>query len=337
MTTVSSNSKYTLENVNRILFEGFDCSLSENTLKIISDLTSQVSSPTYVKTPVFPKQTIGTMSGAGTMSNGGGGGGGGGGPMSGGNKIGGRKNRRDRPQEIIDDVQWETIKTPIIEKKTENKQVVNIRILLNKLTDRNYLDVRNNIFDILAEETIVLEELQKLISIIFEIASSNRFYSKIYADLCSDLSNKYDTMTTIITENINTFTELFHTIEYVDSMVDYDRFCEINKKNEKRKSLATFYLNMMKNGIIDKQIIINIMVELLSQFELFISQDDKRNEVDEITETVAILYNKTFYEGIKVNDKFVNDFISTISTSKVKDYKSLTSKTLFKFMDLIEK
>lgn len=328
MTTVSSNPRYNLDSVNKILFEGFECPLSENTLKIISDLTSQVSSPTYVKTPVFPKQTVG-VNGCGGGSSAG--------IITGGNKIG-KKIRRDKVQEIIDDAQWETIKTPIIEKKVENRQVINIRTLLNKLTDRNYIDIRNNIFDILSEDTMVIEEFQKLIAIIFDIASSNRFYSKIYAELCSDLSNKYDIMSTIISENIHTFTELFNKIEYIDSVVNYDRFCEINKQNEKRKSLATFYLNMMKNGIIDKQIIINIMSELLRQFEQFISQDDKKNEVDEITETIAILYNKDFYEEIMFkDDTYVNDFISTISKSKVKDHKSLTSKTLFKFMDLVEK
>ena len=48
--------KYTLNNVQDIIFEGFDFVLPDETLKIISELTLQVGSPDYVKTPVFQKR-----------------------------------------------------------------------------------------------------------------------------------------------------------------------------------------------------------------------------------------------------------------------------------------
>ena len=80
---------------------------------------------------------------------------------------------------------------------------------------------------------------------IFDIASSNRFYSKIYANLYSDLSSKFEFIKDQYLQNLKRFTELFNNIEYVDSNVNYDRFCEINKINEKRKSLAAFYINLM--------------------------------------------------------------------------------------------
>jgi hypothetical protein len=131
-------------------------------------------------------------------------------------------------------------------------------------------------------------------------------------------------------------------IEYVDPKVNYDKFCEINKMNEKRKALAAFYLNLMSNGMITKVKIMEITRNLLAQLYVFISQDNKKNEVDELTETVAILYKKELYEDDDGDDYAhiegynISEVIDKIANSKVKDYKSLTNKSLFKFMDLID-
>ena len=177
---------------------------------------------------------------------------------------------------------------------------------------------------------------------IFEIASTNRFYSKIYAELYSELTTKYEIMKTTFETNLENFTELFNTIEYIDPKVNYDKFCEINKTNEKRKSLAAFYLNLMCNGIIPKKTIMVITRNLLFQLYTFISEDDKKNEVDELTETVSILYKKEIYTDDEGDDYqqiegyTVYEIIEKIANSKVKDYKSLTNKSLFKFMDLID-
>jgi hypothetical protein len=224
-------------------------------------------------------------------------------------------------------------------------QIDSIRVYLNKLTDKNYIDIHNKIIEIIdnvINESISLQDMSQFSSTIFEIASTNRFYSKIYAELYSDFSTKYEMMKTTFETNFENFTDLFNNIEYVDPNVNYDKFCEINKINEKRKALAAFYLNLMLNGIISEKQIMQITRNLLSQIYSFISQDDKKNEVDELTETVAILYKKELYANDggdnydKIDGYKINEVIERIANSKVKDYKSLTNKTLFKFMDLID-
>ena len=51
-----SIQKYSIDDFNSILFQGFDFKLSDETLNIISELALKVGSPDYVKTPVFQKQ-----------------------------------------------------------------------------------------------------------------------------------------------------------------------------------------------------------------------------------------------------------------------------------------
>lgn len=334
---------YTLNDINNILFQGFDYKLPEETLKIISELALQVGSPDYVKTPVFQKREN-TMKvdpshdyygpGDGSIVR---------------NSMPFKKNKKNKVHEIVNDEDWEALRTfqttKIEEKVGFEAQIDAVRALLNKLSDKNYLDMSNKIFDLidkLVEEKITMENMERLSSAIFEIASTNRFYSKLYADLYSELSSKYETMKSTFENKLTEFTSLFTTIEYVDPKVDYDKFCEINKTNEKRKSLATFYLNLMHNGIIPQATIMLITRNLLAQVYVFISEEEKKNEVDELTETIAILYKKELYEDDEGDDyqliegSTITEVVEKIANSKVKDYKSLTNKTLFKFMDLID-
>jgi hypothetical protein len=330
---------YTLEKINEILYQGFEYKLPDETLAIISQLSSEVGSPDYIKTPVFQKRENPMKVEPGSYvkesSNSGGG--------------GGHKKRRGKANEIVNDEDWEQLRTfqptKIEEKTGIDTQIDNIRVNLNKMSDKNYMDMRNKIIDIidsLIVENIKDEDMIRVSSIIFDIASTNRFYSKMYADLYSDLSTKYDVLKDTFENNFKKFVDLFNIIEYVDPKVNYDKFCEINKANEKRKALASFYLNLMINGIIDKVQIMLITRNLLDQIYRFISIEDKKNEVDELIETIAILYKKDIYDDDEGDDYeqidglTINEVIEKIAKSKVKDYKSLTNKALFKFMDLID-
>lgn len=47
---------YTLKDFTNITFDGFDFTLPEATLALISELSLEVGSPSYIKTPVFQKK-----------------------------------------------------------------------------------------------------------------------------------------------------------------------------------------------------------------------------------------------------------------------------------------
>jgi hypothetical protein len=166
----------------------------------------------------------------------------------------------------------------------------------------------------------------------------------MYADLYSDIITSYEIMKSVFVESLSNFLELFNVIEYVDPSVDYDKFCKINKDNEKRKALGVFFINLSMNGIIPNTTIISITRNLLAQIYTFISQENKKNEVDELTENIALLFKKDLYGDDDDDDAeyeliegfTITEIIEKIAHSKVKDYKSLTNKTVFKFMDMID-
>jgi hypothetical protein len=313
--------KYTLNDFNNIVFNGFNLVLPDDVIQVISGLAKEVGSPDYVKTPVFKKRDN---------------------PMKTEPAISSIKKKKCK--ELNEE--WGAVRsfhtTKLEDKIGLDATIDVIRSHLNKMTDKNYIDMRNKIIIII--DNIIAEksgdnDMSRVSTIIFEIASTNRFFSKIYADLYSDLLSKYSEMKTVFENSLNKFTELFDLIEYVEATVDYDRFCKINKDNEKRKALSAFFVNLMNNNIITKEKIVDITRNLLSQLYTLISIDNKKNEVDELTENIALLYRKELYESVKydlIDGMTINGLISKLAHSKVKDYKSLTNKAIFKFMDLIE-
>jgi hypothetical protein len=328
--------QYSLEEIEDIVFRGFDYRVPDDVVEKISNIAKQVGSPDYVKTPIFKKRenpmkvdheiaTITESSGKGQV----------------------KKRRGNKNMEVLNDEEWETnrtFQTTKIETKTGIAAEFDlIRATINKITDKNYVEMRNKIIDVIGN-LVTDNSLSLLITIsenIFDIASSNRYYSKIYAELYSDLSSKFTFIKEQYVANLKRFTEMFNNIEYVDSDVNYDKFCEINKINEKRKSLASFYINLMHCGVITKNEIVLITRNLLAKIYEYISLENKKNEVDELTETISILYKKDLYEHDDINyEKIegfsVNEIVEKIANSKVKDYRSLSNKSLFKFMDLID-
>ena len=99
----------------------------------------------------------------------------------------------------------------------------------------------------------------------------------------------------------------------------------------------------MINGVINKGRILNIIKNLLSQVKAYISKENKKNEVDELTENISILYKKELFDEDDFNDSELdingvklNNYIEVLANSKVKNYLSFTNKSLFKFMDMVE-
>ena len=323
---------YSLDTVNSIIFNGFNYELSDETIAIISELAKQVGAPDYIKTPNFQNKPVTIIAKSNEKDN-----------------FSFKKNKiksfgKTKATEINEN-EWNALKTFQNTTKNEfDKQVDIIRSHLNKLTDKNYQETFHNICKVindLLEINETDENMLHIASIIFDIASTNRFYSKIYSNLYRELSDKYIMMKTVFETNFSSFIDLFINIDYVDASVDYNQFIKNNEISEKRKSLASFYLNLMDTNLVSKDQIVIIIANLLTQVYSLISIENKKKEVEEITEIIAILYKKDMIEPILldkhlIQGKTILEIIEFIAKSKIKDYKSLTSKSLFKFMDMIE-
>jgi hypothetical protein len=326
--------RYSLQDFNNIIFDGFNFKLPEETNKLISSLTIEVGSPSYIKTPIFQKKD---HSNSKTNSNNS--------SVLSTGSFNKKKKNGNKSVEVTDD-DWETLRTfhatKIEQKVGLDGQIDIIRSHLNKMSDKNYNELKDKIIEIIDQlilNNITNEDLLNVSSSIFDIASANRFYSKLYADLYSELIKKYSIMQDVFENSLLTFVEVFNTIEYVDPDVDYNQFCKINKINERRKALSAFFVNLSNNNIISIDRVIQVICDMLKQVNTFILQENKKNEVDELTENISILCTKKILEN--TNDSNIDGLtiiqtIEKLSKSKVKTYPSLSNKSIFKYMDLIE-
>jgi hypothetical protein len=247
--------------------------------------------------------------------------------------------------EVLNDDDWESIRTfqaTVIEQKVGvDAQIDLIRSSLNKMTEKNYGEHTNKIIEILnhlISEDVVETEMQRVGNAIFEIASNNRFFSKLYADLYTLLIEKFQIMQTIFYANFDAFLDIFTTIESGNPDENYENFCKVVKDNERRKALSSFFVNLTINGVIKKDKLIELTFNLLNQVLAFMKEENKKSEVDEIIENIFILYNKEWFESSdeRIDGQSFIKVIEKLARSKAKDYPSLSNKTIFKCMDMIE-
>lgn len=304
--TSLKTKKYKLCDFNDVIFSGFDLTLPTETINLINTLNKKINPNTNIKVPVF-------------------------------------NNKKDKHNQINNqkDLNWDNIHNDKIQTQSNllcNGQVhtklFNIQTILNKMTEVSYAELSNEIISIIKGST--KEEYYNNCKEIFKIASKNRFYSKIYADLISLLIKNFTQMKEVFDDTLKDYISLFDNIEYVNPDENYDKFCEINMNNEIRKSYSLFLVNLTKNNDYSYISLYSIIENLVEKLKLLIADKDKRNEIDEIIENLFILYDKTLLCWCIDEDPSINDYFNLLST-KFKDpnYLGLTSKSYFKICEII--
>ena len=144
-------------------------------------------------------------------------------------------------------------------------------------------------------------------------------------------------MKNVCTSNFNSFQSLFEKFDSCDANEDYDRFCDITKQNEKRKALSKFLMICVEFNIIEIESMEKIVLDFISKINILIDKPGNENAVDEIVANLAImiLSSVSVFERMKSHDKIFKD-IEVLSELNVKEHPSLSNKTLFKFLDIVE-
>ena len=351
--------KYTIHDINNIILNGFEYKLHDDVIELISNLTSEVGSPTYIKTPNFQKQNTenddikaqkyqsrSIYGGVGGSGSGGGVGSGGNGKNSSIKRHKGMSNKQHL--DPVKDDDWETIRTFSTTKMEQHEGIDifidNIRSNLNKMSIKTYDEINTNVvsnIDQLISQNISDEESHKISSIIFDIVSSNRFYSKLYANLYSNLISKYEFIKLVFKEKEASLCDVLNNVHYVSPDENYDLFCKMNNENEKRKALISFFVNLVLYDVIAIGKIEELLLQLLDNLNVLIKEENKKFVVDEYIEIIFILYNKELFNNENKNFSVDNhtkiiETIKHLAGVKVKTYPSLSSKSIFKLMDIVE-
>lgn len=345
----SVTAQYSLSDFERIIYNGFEYTVHPDVVALVSKLADQVGAPTYVKTPVFPKNKASvslsnpssstsavsaSSSGSSFFSSS---------NSSGSEKQRSTGSRRVDSQQITDE-DWESIRafqaTEVTRSQGIETNINTIRSCLNRITTDNYTELRDAILSEIAtliSSSANEESMSKIGTSIFNTASSNQFYSQTYATLFKDLLEKHDFFKPIFEESMKDYIKLFQRIEYIDPKKDYDKFCENNKSNDKRKAMSLFIVNLMKEGIVPASQVVELVIDLQRMLNDNLKITGKTNELDEISENIYIIikHGHTELTGMEEWVNILNN-ITFISLLKIKSYPSITNKTIFKHVDILE-
>tara|TARA_B100000886_G_scaffold288117_1_gene212958 strand:- start:3509 stop:4480 length:972 start_codon:yes stop_codon:yes gene_type:complete len=291
--------------------------LPPSTLKIIDYVSNLVGSPNYVKTPQFLNSNDGDK----------------------------KKKKKFKPNEINNE-DWEAIRnfqaTTLNEKTGIHKTIDTLKSEIMKVTDKNFNEQQSIILEIIRENILVWDETQlnDVGKIILEISSSNIFFSKVYSAIIVEIIKSYDFIIPLISnfkkEFANTIENL--TIENDDSFDDYESLCKRNKANERIRSNALFFVNIMLHEQLENNYILNIITSLQNKLLLNVEDSTKCCLNEEISEILFVILESshellnqelpTEFASIK---RVVQDFSSMKSNNK-----GISNKIIFKFMDLFD-
>jgi hypothetical protein len=294
--------KYSLDDINHIKQQGFNFTLPQITQDLIMQLSKLVGSPDYIKTPVFQKRKV-------TRENG--------------------------------EPDWELLKqfkpTAKVE-RTDNEELIQlVKGALNKMTDKNYDEMRDIIFEKL-DELEGTTEYDIALDIIFNVATSNRFYSEVYAKMYKTLMDKSSVVfKERLQKEVDDYIERFSEIKNVNPNEDYEAFCEVNKENEQRKAMTEFFVNLMKMDVISLDEMVNIHYQLCDLVSMLVDDSQHKHTIVELSENIFILTEKGADKFIKAElFKEMISKITPITKMKAKEHHGLSNKSLFKFMDIMD-
>jgi len=163
-------------------------------------------------------------------------------------------------------------KATIIDKKEGvEKNISDIRSCLNKISEKSYQAQLKEIQELIQQVLMCLPDMEEedeiknnrnavdgannIANIIFDVASSNKMNSVLYANLYKELICLFPQFRTIIDSMIPNYLDSLRQLKYVNHENDYDAFCDYNKVNDKRKALVIFMVNLMNIEVLSKDVI----------------------------------------------------------------------------------
>ena len=262
-----------------------------------------------------------------------------------------KKNRSEKTtKKKSSDINWEQIRSfkttkLVVSENNVDTAINEIRVSLNKISSKNIEK-----YELAIEETInkLLEitenkeqDLLRVSNMIFEIASTNKIYSLMYACLYKNLLNKFPFLKQSLDKYLVDYKNNIKTLEYVNPDIDYDGYCAYNKNNDMRKASTLFIINLLSIDIIELDQVVDIIVFLQELLIDHCKVENKKNEVEEIMENIYILttnklpklteceqWNNTIKPNIKK--------ISNLRKDDTEKYPSITSRANFRCLDIID-
>ncbi len=199
---------------------------------------------------------------------------------------------------------------------------------MNKLSDKNYLDVLADL-----RRALQTHVDDAVAHVAFDIASSNLFFAKLYAALFSELCREFPALKTVAEQRLAHF--VVDPVAPVDPDVDYDAFCRATALTQKRRAAATFFVHLADRGTVPAAAVCRLSYAALAHLDAAARQPNRRHDVDDAVALLGILFRPEWCRATPSAD--VPDPVAAIErfTRPDPSLPSLTAKARFACADLL--
>lgn len=235
------------------------------------------------------------------------------------------------------------------EKKNELEKSVDIlRNLLNKLTDKTYRKLSEEIDTNIEKITILLDSdkeskeskeinhlthYESVNNIIFSTFFISKFNSKLYCQLYIDKLQKYRFIESQLFQYVETDLPILYEKIEVCNTVKFDEIDRINKSNDKVKARLIFYCNCAKYDIINIMCISETVLTYLQHLNTNIAIQNNKPYCEEIVELICLALTTVYDNNGEIEDdesiyKEIQKIINTDTDT------SVSNKMILKFKNL---
>jgi hypothetical protein len=343
-------SCYTFDDYRDMLFSGVCVKLDDTTEDKIDVLSSEINS--YVKTlPVlednYKKRYKRNNKGFGHSSQ----------PSSPSNQSNFKYNAPISPTANAINVYSESEcnkeivfnKKPVAIKEGKEKCYNDLKLAFNKMTTKNYDTIIMSIKK-LVEQLIENEQsddddetespYQKIFGIIMNVICQTK-NNGVYVKSLKELIGKYPIFVSRLDSFINDYYTSYEKMVDVNPSEDYEKYCILMKKNEQRRNKATFIIGLYNDNLLKSDELVELLKWCLTMVLQGVNEEGKTLLVEELSENIYIMISILVDKDEFIHDKEnkwdeIKEMIYTCAKLKATETKSLSSRIIFKYMDVVD-
>jgi len=237
-------------------------------------------------------------------------------------------------------VEFKATPSIVISEEGIGKHLQIIRTTMNKISQKNYETqlelIKNIILPYLSTEKGTESEIDSIICLILDVSSQNTFLSELYSQLYKDLILCSPLFQTKLTEYL---------LEYRKSLKDMRRMDKETeeayaKRNDKKRAMSTFLIQLMKSTIITVPVIYEIIEDIIAFINAKMGTVGNRDSVNECVEHIFIFVSLgiSTFQTSEFTDEWdvIYENLLTLSQLKMDSEKlpGISSRSLYKLEDL---
>ena len=230
-----------------------------------------------------------------------------------------------------------------------------IRLKLNKFGPTTYSDIRDFLFQILGQESVVTEEdgsiqaeegqvaefVKDFMLMVFKKAAAEQIYCPLYAKLLSEIGGKHSVIFEEMNRLYQNYMEIF---EDSDVNVEAEGMAAFEKKvaeKKYRQGYSQFIAELTLLEILSPDSLMHTFHTLFAQIEKHSRNDEQKPLVDEYVDCLLrmsrVMKDKhsPFFRSLRSKLFEQNkETLTTLTTVKDGTFKSLSPKSRFLLMDV---